>query len=93
MALSLAISSSDPYVTTFEALRARRRAALVPYLTAGFPDRETSLAALRVADRWGDILEVGVPFSDPLADGPVIQRASERAVAKGTSLADVLALA
>lgn len=92
MALSLAISSSDPFVTTFEALRARRRAALVPYLTAGFPDRATSLAALQRADRWGDILEVGVPFSDPLADGPTIQRASHAALREGMSLAGTLDL-
>jgi tryptophan synthase alpha chain len=92
MALSLAISSSSPFVTTFEALRARRRAALVPYLTAGFPDRETSLAALRIADRWGDILEVGVPFSDPLADGPTIQRSSHAALQQGMTLAGTLAL-
>lgn len=92
MALSLAISSSDPFVTTFEALRARRRAALVPYLTAGFPDRETSLAALGVADRWGDILEVGVPFSDPLADGPTIQRSSHAALTRGMTLAGTLGL-
>ncbi|HET7603728.1 MAG TPA: tryptophan synthase subunit alpha [Gemmatimonadales bacterium] len=92
MALSLAISSSDPFVTTFEALRARRRAALVPYLTAGFPDRATSLAALRAADRWGDILEVGVPFSDPLADGPTIQRSSHAALLGGMTLAGTLDL-
>lgn len=92
MALSLAISSSDPFVTTFEALRARRRAALVPYLTAGFPDRATSLSALRAADRWGDILEVGVPFSDPLADGPTIQRASHAALHQGMTLAGTLGL-
>ena len=92
MALSLAISSSDPFVTTFEALRARRRAALIPYLTAGFPDRATSLAALRAADRWGDILEVGVPFSDPLADGPTIQRSSHAALLQGMTLAGTLSL-
>jgi tryptophan synthase alpha chain len=92
MALSLAISSSDPFVTTFEALRARRRAALVPYLTAGFPDRATSGAALRAADRWGDILEVGVPFSDPLADGPTIQRSSYTALQKGMTLGGTLDL-
>ncbi len=92
MALSLAISSSDPFVTTFAALRARRRAALIPYLTAGFPDRATSLAALRAADRRGDILEVGVPFSDPLADGPTIQRSSHAALLQGMTLAGTLDL-
>src|ERR1700712_4646905 len=64
------------------------------YLTAGDPDlattREIALAAI---DNGADVLELGVPFSDPLADGPVIQRASERAVARGVRLTDVLALA
>lgn len=67
---------------------------LVAYLTAGDPDldatREIALAAI---DAGADVIELGVPFSDPLADGPVIQRASERAVARGTRLSDVLALA
>jgi tryptophan synthase alpha chain len=67
---------------------------LVVYLTAGDPDlamtREIALAAI---DNGADVIELGVPFSDPLADGPVIQRASERAVAKGTRLSDVLGLA
>lgn len=67
---------------------------LVAYLTAGDPDlkitRDIALAAI---DAGADVIELGVPFSDPLADGPVIQRASERALAHGTKLADVLALA
>jgi len=67
---------------------------LVAYLTAGDPDlattREIALAAI---DAGADVIELGVPFSDPLADGPVIQRASERAVAGGTRLVDVLGLA
>src|ERR1700690_1240873 len=67
---------------------------LVIYVTAGDPDlattRNVSLAAI---DAGAEVLELGVPFSDPVADGPVIQRASERALAKGTSLADVLRLA
>ena len=66
---------------------------LIAYLTAGDPDlattRDIALAAL---DNGADVIELGVPFSDPLADGPVIQRASERSVARGTRLADVLAL-
>ncbi len=67
---------------------------LVIYLTVGDPDLATTRAiALAVIDAGADVLELGVPFSDPLADGPVIQRASERAVANGTTLADVLALA
>ena len=67
---------------------------LVVYLTAGDPSlaatREIAIAAI---DAGADVIELGVPFSDPLADGPVIQRASERALAHGTSLRDVLALA
>jgi tryptophan synthase alpha chain len=67
---------------------------LVAYLTAGDPDLKTTREiALAAIDAGADVIELGVPFSGPLADGPVIQRASERAVAKGTSLADVLALA
>jgi tryptophan synthase alpha chain len=67
---------------------------LVAYLTAGDPDLKTTRAiALAAIDAGADVIELGVPFSDPLADGPVIQRASERAVARGTSLADVLTLA
>jgi tryptophan synthase alpha chain len=66
---------------------------IVAYLTAGDPDlattREIALAAI---DNGADVIELGVPFSDPLADGPVIQRASERAVARGVRLTDVLAL-
>jgi tryptophan synthase alpha chain len=67
---------------------------LVVYLTAGDPSLEATKAiALAAIDAGADVIELGVPFSDPLADGPVIQRASERAVARGTRLKDVLALA
>lgn len=66
---------------------------LVIYLTAGDPDLATTRAmALAAIDNGADVIELGVPFSDPLADGPVIQRASERALAHGTKLSDVLAL-
>ncbi len=78
---------------TFAALRARRERALVAYLTAGDP----SLAATRdlvveVARRGADVIEIGIPFSDPLADGPVIQRATQRAFAAGVTLPRVLEL-
>lgn len=67
---------------------------LVAYLTAGDPDlKSTRDIAVAAIDAGADVIELGVPFSDPLADGPVIQRASERALAHGTKLADVLALA
>jgi len=67
---------------------------LVVYLTAGDPSLESTRAiALEAIDAGADVIELGVPFSDPLGDGPVIQRACERAVARGTRLADVLKLA
>ena len=78
---------------TFAALRRDRRTGLVTYITAGDPDLPRSAEILRALDRAGaDVLEVGVPFSDPLADGPVIQRATERALAAGGTLTAVLSL-
>ena len=72
----------------------KTKPGIVAYLTAGDPDLGTTKAiALAALDAGADVIELGVPFSDPLADGPVIQRASERAVAKGTTLRDVLGLA
>ena len=76
------------------AIEFKKKPGLVVYLTAGDPDLETTREiALAAIDYGADVIELGVPFSDPLADGPVIQRASERAVARGTRLSDVLALA
>jgi len=76
------------------AIEFKKKPGLVIYLTAGDPDlattREFALAAI---DNGADVIELGVPFSDPLADGPVIQRASERAVARGVRLTDVLGVA
>ena len=78
---------------TFERLRAQRRGGLVTYVTAGDPDRATSARILvSIAQAGADILEVGVPFSDPLADGPVIQRASERALSAGMTLRGAIEL-
>jgi tryptophan synthase alpha chain len=72
---------------TFERLKAGGRGGLVAYLTAGDPDAERSAEVITsVAQAGADVLEIGVPFSDPLADGPVIQRAIERALAKGMTL-------
>lgn len=71
----------------------RHKPGLVVYLTAGDPSLEATRAiALAAIDAGADVLELGVPFSDPMADGPVIQRASDRALAAGTTLKDVLAL-
>jgi tryptophan synthase alpha chain len=79
--------------STFARLRSDGRPGLVTYTTAGDPDLPRSADILRALDRAGaDVLEVGVPFSDPLADGPVIQRATERALAAGTTLSGVLSL-
>jgi tryptophan synthase alpha chain len=76
------------------ALSFNHKPGLVVYLTAGDPSVEATLAiALEAIDAGADVIELGVPFSDPLADGPVIQRASERAVARGTRMADVLKIA
>ncbi len=69
------------------------RAALIPYICAGFPDAETSLALLRqAADAGADVIELGIPFSDPLADGPTIQRASFQALERGMTAEGALAL-
>jgi tryptophan synthase alpha chain len=78
---------------TFTRLRDEHQPGLVTYVTAGDPDLARTAGILRALDRAGaDVLEVGVPFSDPLADGPVIQRATERALAAGTTLSGVLDL-
>jgi tryptophan synthase alpha chain len=77
--------------STFARIREAGRGGLVTYLTAGDPDPVRSIDLLRaVADAGADVLEVGVPFSDPLADGPVIQRATERALAQGMTLRGTL---
>jgi tryptophan synthase alpha chain len=84
-------SASERMAQTFERVRQRSTPGLVTYVTAGDPDLERTPGILRSLDRAGaDVLEVGVPFSDPLADGPVIQRATERALASGTTLKGVL---
>lgn len=78
---------------TFQTLRAQGRKALIGYLTAGDPDLKTSERNFRAALANGlDILEIGVPFSDPTADGPAIQAAGRRALASGTNLKQILAM-
>ncbi len=77
----------------FARCRRERRAAFIPFLTAGDPDLETTADLLQAfVDGGADLIELGVPFSDPIADGPVIQRASARALAAGTTLSKVLRL-
>lgn len=78
---------------TFEALRARNERAFIPFVTCGDPDLTTTKALLRAYIAAGaDIVEIGIPFTDPLADGPTIQRASERALAGGVTMNDALDL-
>ncbi|MFL6229152.1 MAG: tryptophan synthase subunit alpha [Pyrinomonadaceae bacterium] len=78
---------------TFARLRAGGRRGFIPFVTAGDPDLETTRALIPALARAGaDVIELGVPFSDPMADGPVIQRASERALRNGVALADVLSV-
>lgn len=76
---------------TFEALRERNETALVAFLTAGDPDLDATLAlATEICQSGADLLEIGVPFSDPIAEGPVIQKASERALRGGVTLRGIL---
>jgi tryptophan synthase alpha chain len=84
--------SDHSLARTWAALRTDSRTALIPYLTAGYPTWEVSLAALRAAAEVSDIIEVGVPFSDPLADGPTIQRSTFEALRQGMTLPRTLAL-
>ncbi len=67
--------------------KAAGRAALIPYICAGDPNAETTLAVMHaLVENGSDVIELGMPFSDPMADGPVIQYASERAIAAGMTL-------
>lgn len=76
----------------FKSLAENKRTALIPFVTAGDPDPETTVALMHELTAAGaDVIELGVPFSDPMADGPVIQRASERALKRGVGLDRVLA--
>jgi tryptophan synthase alpha chain len=84
------ISVSECF-TALKTTDGQRRCALIPFITAGDPDLETTAQALQVLDQNGaDLIELGVPYSDPLADGPVIQAAATRALKRGTHLDDVL---
>lgn len=79
--------------TTFERLRTTGRKALIPYVTAGFPYADVTVDLMHAMVTAGaDVIELGVPFSDPMADGPVIQKASEKALALGIGMDQVLAM-
>jgi tryptophan synthase alpha chain len=80
--------------TRFENLRRAGRKALIPYITAGDPSPALTVPLMRaLVEAGADVIELGVPFSDPMADGPVIQRSGERALKLGVGLADVLGMA
>lgn len=86
-------SDIDPLAPTFAALRSSGRRALIPYLTAGYPaPGETARLLDVLAANGADIIELGVPFSDPVADGPTIQRSSQRALEQGMNLPRTLQL-
>lgn len=89
-----ALSTSFPTLglaDTFTQLKKQGKVAFIPYITAGDPDLATTAEALKVLDACGsDIIELGVPYSDPLADGPVIQAAATRSLEKGTNLDNIL---
>ena len=77
--------------STFQALKQHNKKALIPFITAGDPSPQMTLTIMQALVRHGaDSIELGVPFSDPMADGPVIQQANERALAQGVSLLNVL---
>src|SRR6186713_1478893 len=93
MASQSATTSSDMLRDRFTALARQGRKALVPYITAGHPTVERSLALMRALESAGaDVIEVGVPFSDPMADGPVIQASSQAALEQGMTLERTFAL-
>jgi len=92
--VSTATRGADRIAAAFAAARDEDRAALIVYLTAGYPDVETSVACLRAAvENGADIIEVGLPFSDPIMDGPVIQAANQVVLDSGLGLEGQLAVA
>jgi tryptophan synthase alpha chain len=93
MASGSATISSDVIARRFAELRAQKRRALVPYITAGFPDAERTIELMRGLEEAGaDVIELGLPFSDPMADGPVIQASSQRALELGMNFDKLLEL-
>ena len=93
MVSTSATTSSETLARRFDALRREARRALVCYVTAGHPDEDRSLALLQGLEHAGaDVIELGLPFSDPMADGPVIQASSQRALEQGMTLDRTLAL-
>lgn len=86
--MSTTITGLEAIAAAFE--QARGTAALMPYFTLGYPSREESLAIIEAIAPYSDLLELGVPFSDPLADGPTVQHSTQVSLEQGTTLADCL---
>src|SRR5689334_12495752 len=85
------MSGEERIAAAFEAAKGEGRAALMPYMMAGYPDRGTGLAvAAAYVDAGADLIELGVPFSDPLADGPTIHAAATKALEAGATLSTAL---
>ena len=82
----------DRITAALAAANKNGKVALVPFVTAGYPEKDAFIDTLHALATASEVIEVGVPFSDPMADGPTIQRASERALANGVSLRQVLLL-
>lgn len=94
MASGSVTTSSDAIAQRFADLRARGRVALVPYITAGHPDAERTVELITgLAEAGADVIELGLPFSDPMADGPIIQASSQTALAQGMNFDRLLELA
>jgi tryptophan synthase alpha chain len=93
MASASVTTSRDSIERLFAELKAARRRALVPYITAGHPDTEQTIALLQgLASAGADVIELGLPFSDPMADGPIIQASSQRALEQGMNFDRLLEL-
>ncbi|CAL1383129.1 unnamed protein product [Linum trigynum] len=93
MATLTAAAPTVGLAQTFSNLKSQGKVAFIPYITAGDPDLSTTAEALKVLDKCGsDIIELGVPYSDPLADGPVIQAAATRSLARGTNFDSILSM-
>jgi tryptophan synthase alpha chain len=94
MASASVITSSDRIAHRFAALRANGKRALVPYITGGYPDDERTVGLIQALEQAGaDVIELGLPFSDPMADGPVIQKSSQRALEGGMNFDRLLEIA
>src|ERR1700729_2015097 len=87
------IAAHDRLAGVFAAARAEKRAALIIYLVAGDPDAQTTAAVIDAISPFVDLIELGIPYGDPLADGPTIQAAGQRALAAGMSVEGALELA